>query len=110
MRVARRYVDHLRQPRSDPCRELRLAFRELAHEGETAGVMRDQMCCQHAVPGGRLPEELSAQVLPLITDAAREDIRAVPEAAKELRHLPGMTERISHVAHAHSSTERRGHA
>ncbi len=72
--------------------------------------MRDQVRRQHAVPGGRLPQELRAEILALVADPAGEDVRAVSEAAQELRHLPGMTERIRHIAHAHGSPERRGDA
>src|SRR5207244_5031461 len=58
-----------------------------------------------AIAGGRFPLELAARVLALVAHPAGEHVRVVAEAAKELRQLRRMAERVRDVGDPRRSPE-----
>ena len=108
--IRRRDVEQAAEPAPNTSAKLLRRLREIADQLKSAGVVIDEVRCEDSIARGRLPAELRADALTLVTDATREDVAAVPEAAQELGRLSRMSERVRDVSDAHRASERRGDA
>ena len=98
-------VEHAPEPAAHPRAKRLRRLGGIADELQPAGVVVDEMRGEDAVARWSLPAELGADALAFVADAAREDVRAVAEAAKQLWRLRRMAEGIGHIADAHRASE-----